>query len=318
MRRTPRPFQSSAPGGGGWGGAQTFILAALALATVAVLASVLAIGIVVVNNTRATSSNTEYIKTGSIWATEQIQLAEVKAGNVPGFHAVLKMGRNEGVGPAQETVWAGGGLYPFLDTAELLLINSTSAADTAAGTGGRTLYVAGIGADGRYLMETVTLDGTSSVLTTNAFLRVYRLRLNTAGSSQTNEGDIMAWAASSSQLQAVVGTGLSTTQLGIFSIAVDHDGWLESFSISVESGVFGSVQHIEVYLRENGVVVLIGDWGLQGGLGTSAFHEPLETPVYLPPGSTVEFRATSSAMSTTVSVVFGIIVHSLPGATTHP
>lgn len=317
MRRgATRPFQPALATG--WGGFQSLTLVIVALTTILVLAAVLAIGIVVAHNMISTNENTNYLKTGNVWGTELIQLAQVSAGNVENFHSIFKLGRTTTAGVAVSTVWAAGGLYPFLQSAETLRINSTSALDAPGGSGGHTMLVSGIDENFKYAHEEVTLDGTNVVTTTTMFFRVYRMRLKSAGSSHTNAGNIMAWSSSTAQVQAVVATGVSTTQLGIFSTAIDHDGWLESFSISVESGVFGSVQHIEVILHHNGVDAFLGDWGLQGGLGTSAFHEPLETPIYLPPNSTIEYRATSTSASTTVSVVFGIIVQSLPGHTTHP
>jgi hypothetical protein len=67
---------------------------------------------------------------------------------------------------------------------------SSSAADTAAGTGARTVTIYGLALDGTQLIETVTLNGQTAVTTTKAFWRVFGAQVATAGTGRVNAGDI--------------------------------------------------------------------------------------------------------------------------------
>jgi len=61
-----------------------------------------------------------------------------------GFHeSVHKFGFNSAVDTTLATVWLQGGLYSYLSSASTLYISSSSANDTASGTGARTLTVSG-------------------------------------------------------------------------------------------------------------------------------------------------------------------------------
>jgi hypothetical protein len=69
-------------------------------------------------------------------------------------------------------------------------VSSSSADDTANGTGARTVYVAGLDANHREIEEIVTLNGQTAVLTTQSFLHINQAYVGTTGSSLSAEGDI--------------------------------------------------------------------------------------------------------------------------------
>jgi len=69
-------------------------------------------------------------------------------------------------------------------------VSSSSADDTALGTGARTVSVQGLDQDYNEVAETVTLTGQTAVLTTTTFIRVFRAFVITAGSGGTAAGTI--------------------------------------------------------------------------------------------------------------------------------
>jgi len=69
-------------------------------------------------------------------------------------------------------------------------IASTSANDTSAGTGARTVILIGLDANYNTLLETVTLTGQAPVDTNNTFLRVNDIIVTSVGSTGSNEGNI--------------------------------------------------------------------------------------------------------------------------------
>lgn len=115
----------------------------------------------------------------------------ISAGDVPGVSYINKFGRNPDIDDqTTEDIWSVGNSYPFPTTAEQLDVVSSSPNDTTAGTGARTIEIQGLDSNFDELTETVTMNGTTPVTTTNLFLRVNRLVLKTTGSNSRNEGDI--------------------------------------------------------------------------------------------------------------------------------
>ena len=78
----------------------------------------------------------------------------------------------------------------FPTSAVILSVASTSTSDTAAGTGARSVLI--IGLDGNYnsLSEVVSLTGQVPSNTTNTFLRINDMLVQSAGSTESNEGHI--------------------------------------------------------------------------------------------------------------------------------
>jgi len=123
--------------------------------------------------------------------TEEFYL-QVARSQIAGHETIFKFGFNPDVDDALETIWAEGGLYSYLSAATILKVSSSSTADTAAGTGARTVEIFGL--DGNYneISETVTLNGQTAVNTTNSYLRINRGIVRSAGSGGQNAGVIYA------------------------------------------------------------------------------------------------------------------------------
>jgi len=109
-----------------------------------------------------------------------------------GHYPVRRFGHNAAVGGAWETVYHGSDLYTYLTSAERLYVISDDTDDDGApvGNGARTVVVKGLDASYEVLQETVTMNGTTHVLTDASFLRVTKCWVATAGSTGYNEGTI--------------------------------------------------------------------------------------------------------------------------------
>lgn len=127
-------------------------------------------------------------------------------GRFPRYNVNNKFGYNSAVGTSQEEIWNVGGVEAYLSTAETMNIVSTSTDDDGApvGTGARTLSIYGLDNDWNEINETVTLNGTTDVETTNSYLRVFRMIVNTAGSTGSNVGTITATASSAASVHAQI------------------------------------------------------------------------------------------------------------------
>lgn len=78
----------------------------------------------------------------------------------------------------------------IFDAAYQLDISSSSANDTAAGTGARTIDVYGLDKDFNFIKETITLNGQTKVTTALSYRRVFEIVVVTAGTGFVNAGDL--------------------------------------------------------------------------------------------------------------------------------
>ena len=160
-------------------------------------------------------------------------------GDVDGYAAIHKFGRNPNVGNAPETVWMHGGKYQYLavDSPSTLYAYSANAQDSASGTGARTITIQGLDNNFNEIEETVTVGGAATTL---EFLRVYRAFVATAGSLNTNIGDVLISTASggTGTVLADIGTigtgttfGLGQTQLALYTIPAGKTGYLTTWNV---------------------------------------------------------------------------------------
>lgn len=115
---------------------------------------------------------------------------QVARGKVRNASSINKFGFNDTVGTSFEVIAAGSSNFTYPTTAAVASVVSTDVNDDDGDTGARTLSIQGLDGDYNEITETVTLNGTSAVTTTATFLRVFRARVETAGSSSGAEGVI--------------------------------------------------------------------------------------------------------------------------------
>ena len=162
---------------------------------------------------------------------------DVAAGNIAGVSNVSKFGYNPSVGSVTyESIWEGSNAYPWQTVADQLEVLSSDANDTSAGTGARTVELQGLDSSWNLLTETVTMNGTSAVTTTGSFLRIFRARVVTAGTSLRNEGDITIRDQDTSTTRALItnGTtaGMGQTLMAVYTIPAGKTGYVVNINFS--------------------------------------------------------------------------------------
>jgi hypothetical protein len=111
----------------------------------------------------------------------------IAKGEVNNYSVLNIFGYQPSVGTSDICVWENAAPYVFPTSAVIMTVVSTSATDT----GTTQVLISGLDANHDAITEVVTLNGTSSVTTTNAFLHINNVRLITAASGQlTNVGTI--------------------------------------------------------------------------------------------------------------------------------
>jgi hypothetical protein len=115
----------------------------------------------------------------------------ISRGLLQGFKPIIRNGLNPDVdAAASESLWDQGGIYVFPAAAATRTLSSSSANDTAAGTGARTVVVTGLDANYLPISETLTLNGQAAVTTLQQYLRIFGIVVNSAGSTGSNVGDV--------------------------------------------------------------------------------------------------------------------------------
>ena len=155
----------------------------------------------------------------------------IAKGEVNGYSVVHKFGANFDIdnNSEPETVWTGGGLYPWssLATAQTLYVLSESSEDTG------TLEIQGLDENYNLQTEELTLTGTTAVTTVNTFLRVYRMIYTDGGAG--NAGIITARVGSSSGVVvAQIEVGFSQTLMCIYTVPAGYTAYLMAGDFSVQ------------------------------------------------------------------------------------
>ena len=158
----------------------------------------------------------------------------VQQGKVPGYSMVNKFGYNPSIGSgAFETIWETGNSYPWQTSALTVDVVSDDANDVhTTGSGARTLRIQGLDGSYNFAEETVNLNGTSTVTTTQTFLRVFRMSVETAGSFGNNEGEITVTYTGGSDVAATITAGNGQTLMTLYTIPAGYTGYLLSMNIS--------------------------------------------------------------------------------------
>lgn len=121
-------------------------------------------------------------------------MVDIALDKISGYSMVNKVGVNTDIDTATvpEDVTDVGGVYTGFPDNELetVSVSSSSALDTSAGTGLRTIRITGLDASYNIINETITLNGTTPVNSINQFRRIHTAQGLTAGSLGVNQGTI--------------------------------------------------------------------------------------------------------------------------------
>ena len=234
---------------------------------------------------------------------------QVARNQVVGHFSVLVSGYNGAVGTSYETIWTESTIYVYPASATVIKISSSDANDTAAGTGARTATI--IGLDGNYnqISETVSLNGQTSVNTTNSYLRVFHLMVNTAGSGGAAAGNIYAGVGTVTTGKPATVYGVYTADGGatacIYTVPAGYTGYIFDFLCSSGVTTANAYTSIGLYNRPLGGVF---DNTIQGRCANGgSFTIPLNYPLVFLEKTDLEVRASATNLSN-VTANFNILL----------
>jgi hypothetical protein len=166
--------------------------------------------------------------TGLITSAIRDYLFEVgifnNTGAYVGHRRMAIFGNNPDVdtGTTPEDIWTGGGAYPWMPAATSLEVLSSSVADTAVGTGARTVRIDGLKADYTELSQTITLLGTLPVVIPVQLFRINSATVLSAGTGKTNAGDITFRDLGGGTTRAIVPALYGITRQSAFTVPLGY------------------------------------------------------------------------------------------------
>ena len=237
----------------------------------------------------------------------------ISAGNVNGISYIEKFGMNTDVDANKETIWDGGDIYTYISAAETVTVTSSSGSDSAAGTGARTVEVQGLNSAYTVVTETLTVGGASGTV---EFLRVFRARVVTAGSSGVNAGTISVTSDDTSTVLAIIGidgaganaAGRGQTFMALYTIPAGKTGYLTQWTVG--SGK-QNTDAVAMFMTRDPDAAGNGAWNARDIITVSAttYSKNYTIPFKIDAGCDIEIRAYSTTNNSLVSSTFNVILY---------
>ena len=235
----------------------------------------------------------------------------VANGDIDGIAHIEKFGMNVDVDSNKETIWDGGGIYTYIETAETVTVTSDAVEDNPTGTGARNVEIQGLNQTGDVVLETVDLGSTSIT----AFRRIFRVVAVSVGSEGVNEGTISITSDDTSTVLAVIGidgaglnaAGRGQTFMSLYTIPTGKTGYLTQWTVGAGKQNTDAVAFL---MTRNVDAPGNGSWNARDVITVSAttYSKDYVVPIKINEGDDIEVRAFSTTNNSLVSSTFNLIL----------
>jgi hypothetical protein len=215
--------------------------------------------------------------------------------NIFGFSTAVG---SSALGPLWEGLTLSGGAYSYPNAAAPLVLVSDSASDTSA----LSVRIDGLDANYAPITETIAMNGTTNVTTTNSFLRI-NLMSTTNG---LNVGNITAKISSTTY--AKMNAGIGQTQMSIYTVPAGYTFYLSYVQADASVG-FTSSNYMKFaeYNKDNttGEVNLLNQ-----STFVQAFQFPFTCPVAHAQKTDIQFQIVTNTGSPFTANIYagGILI----------
>jgi hypothetical protein len=254
--------------------------------------------------------STPYISQTQYGKNEDFPL-QVSRGQIQGHETFCQFGINSDIGASLETVWVGGGSYTFPSSTTTTTISSSNANDTSAGTGARTVFVEGLNANYERVTETASLNGQTGVTLANAYLRVNKVTILTAGSGGASAGSIFVGTGTvTTGVPAVIlnrtGSSSNESESGFYSVPVGYTAFITRWTMSSSNNTANEATRFILRVRPFGGV--FGYKAVYNIPGNGIYECEAAYPIPLPEKADLEVVALATAGSSYVTTQLQIIL----------
>ena len=220
---------------------------------------------------------------------------KVVRGYVEDFRTVHKFGANNSLSASEETIWSGGGLYPWssLATAQTIYFISTDNADTT------TIEVQGLDANYNLQTKQYTLTGTTAIDSgSDTWTRIFRMF-----AEEAHAGDITARVTSGAgTIVAQIEASFAQTRMSVYTIPAGFNGYLLQYTVGAGKG---DDVNLDMHIRRFGSSFRIQN---QSHLYQNTFTHSFALPLYIPEKSDIDFRGTTQTPGSDCLVSFDLIL----------
>jgi len=241
--------------------------------------------------------------------TEDFAL-QVARGQIPGHSAISIFGYNPDVDTTEESIWPDGGTVPHPTLASVLKISSSSADDTSAGTGARTVTIVGLDGSYNQVSESITLNGQTAVNTTNSYLYVNGFYVASTGSNGANAGNINAGtgvvtAGVPAVLYDIIATGYNNRTTAHYCVPAGYTGYLTTGVIT--TGQASGSTSVTAFLKQHGQDGIVRV-GAVSTLNNGSVQYDFSYPYIISEKNCVGASAIGSAANNSASAFFNIVL----------
>lgn len=231
----------------------------------------------------------------------------VSRGLLPTSSRLQKVGYSAAITTGFQTVWNEATAVVFPSSAGVLTVSSSSANDTSAGTGARTVTVSGLDSGYNSITEVVILNGQTAVNTANSYLRINTLSVATAGSGGANAGIVyigtgIVTAGKPATIYNSIGTGFNTSLSAFTTIPTGSTGYLLQIIASTDT----AGTQIQVLTKTSTGVTYVARI-FQIGVGSGTIQK-YDLPRPLTPGTDIMAQAINAGSNVKVSCQFEILL----------
>jgi hypothetical protein len=230
---------------------------------------------------------------------------QVSRGQIQGHTSFNVFGYNPDIDTSEETIWPDGGTIPHPTVASALSIVSTSTDDDGSpvGTGARTVYIEGVDGNYNVVSETITLNGTTAVATTNTYLYVNQFYVATAGNGGANAGEITAKV--STTLYDLIATGYNQRTTAHYCVPAGYTGYLTTGVIT--TGQASGSTSVTAFLKQHGPDGILRV-GAVSTLNNGSVQYDFTYPYVIPEKNCVGATAVGTAANNSASAYFNIVL----------
>lgn len=235
---------------------------------------------------------------------------QVARQQIQGHTDILVFGYNPDVDTTEESIWPNGGTVPHPTVASVLKISSTSANDTSAGTGARTVFISGVNGSFNTVSETVILTGQTEVNTVNLYLYVNAFYVVTVGSGGANAGDINAGTGTVTTgvpavLYDMVYTGFNQRTTAHYCVPAGFTGYMVKGVIT--TGQASGSTSVTAFLKQHGPDNILRV-GAVSALNNGSVEYDFDPPYVIPEKNCVGASAIGAANNNSASSFFNIVL----------
>jgi hypothetical protein len=229
----------------------------------------------------------------------------VAQGLVPGYSSFSLFGYNPDLDQTEESVWPDGGTVPHPTSASQLTIVSTSINDdgSPAGTGARTVYIEGLNGTYEVVSETVVMNGTTGVTTSNSYMYVNQFYVVTVGSGGVNAGEITAKVGAT--LYDIIATGYNQRTTAHYCVPAGYTAYITEgvFTAGQDTGTTGVTGYLKSH-GPDGVLRVSAVTAINNG----AVKYDFESPLAIPEKTCFGASAVGAANNNLVSAFFNVLL----------